>query len=521
MSGKSTFDFDKMQEVMGEISEEFGTLSSLLDKTTKAVTDAINVSPDSAVYGIVGDDLLDLWDANSSTFGDFKKNFEVWAETMTVIRNRSVAFDEEAVAAFKGELKETFEGNKTTALSLDGVQENRTFQALSDGYNYVGYDSDGSVDGKFDDMVVNAGVLNKATGEYEYVGTDGTKLGYSVDSNGNITSLTTYNANGHPIETKNFDLENGGVSSRITYSGGAAIEEFYDKNGVPINTATYSVTDGEISGMPNRVTYVENGQTYTAFVNITGGYDVYAGTTVSGAALLTGLTLENVMSKVQVNRGRVDNSYTLQSVEKGYTGEYDGRTILIPNVSDADFDACASYEEREALMFSNAKVIVDSGMKVTETLDSEVAVLTQLRTQYTNNPAALEIIDNEIAARTEISQTIKDDCHQGSGTDGDVGDASAGHAGHSDTWMGGWVEEQFVDYDQAVTAAGNWNAKLSGLTDMSDLEAALEAANLTEVMSDVPSTGGGTETVSTEIGSEAPTGEIIVDTPIDTGIATV
>ena len=205
----------------------------------------------------------------------------------------------------------------------------------------------------------------------------------------------------------------------------------------------------------------------------------------------------------------------------GYTGEYDGRTILIPNVSDADFDACASYEEREALMFSNAKVIVDSGMKVTETLDSEVAVLTQLRTQYTNNPAALEIIDNEIAARTEISQTIKDDCHQGSGTDGDVGDASAGHAGHSDTWMGGWVEEQFVDYDQAVTAAGNWNAKLSGLTDMSDLEAALEAANLTEVMSDVPSTGGGTETVSTEIGSEAPTGEIIVDTPIDTGIATV
>ena len=87
--------------------------------------------------------------------------------------------------------------------------------------------------------------------------------------------------------------------------------------------------------------------------------------------------------------------------------------------------------------------------------------------------------------------------------------------------MGGWVEEQFVDYDQAVTAAGNWNAKLSGLTDMSDLETALEAANLTDVVSDVPSTGGGTDTVSTEIGSEAPSGEIIIDTPIDTGIATV
>lgn len=481
------FEFEAMKSVMDSISTDFTTLATAFDTINEAVTTKLNVTADSSVYGDVGDDLLDVWSANASTFGDFKKNFETWAETMTIIHNRNQSFSDEAVASFAS--------NTSSGLSLDGIADARNVAALAAGYAYAGYDSDGAIDGSFDDRVYVAGATG--AGIHTYTAENGFKYVYETDENGNMLSIMTYNSSGAVVDFKTFDVVNGGVSSQVVYDGNTAIKYFYDENGMEINSATFQAnSNGIVGGSPYQATYVENGKTYTAVADGSGTYTIYEGTEIVTSALVTtGVSLATLNGKLEVERGYVNNNYgtsTIDKVEGTYTGEYDGRTILIPTLTSDDFSACANYSEREALMFSNAQVIVGSGTAVAQTLDAEAATLKNVLTNYENfvgaltpeQQAVMSRIQTAYDERTSISAQIKEDCYQGSGTDGAVGDASAGHASVSDqTWGSRNTTWQHVDYDEAVNAASSWNASLSNLDDMEELEEALAAAGLSDFLS--------------------------------------
>lgn len=77
-----------------ELDEAFTEFGKVLAEVNELVNTSVNVTPDSSVYGTYGDKLLNLWNNNTSTFSDFKTNFQAWSQAVAVIsKNNEITED--------------------------------------------------------------------------------------------------------------------------------------------------------------------------------------------------------------------------------------------------------------------------------------------------------------------------------------------------------------------------------------------------------------------------------------------
>ncbi len=274
------FKYEEMKGVMSEIETEFANLASLLDQASDLILEEAFVTPDSAVFGEVGNQLLNIWDKNDSKFGNFKSNFESWANTMVTLHSRNSSFNDEAVAAFKA--------NATTGLSMDGVQEAREFAALSAGYTQVGYKNGDSVGFSTLDGYSKSGTHRYDIGDNSY-------LEYTTDENGKMLSLSTYE-NGELKDKKEFSPITGVVSSVIRYTEGKAQKIICDSDGTVLSTIDYDGTNTDVN--PNKIEfYGDNGKKFIAVESL-GSYILKDS---SGKDIMYGVSYDKISPYLQNN----------------------------------------------------------------------------------------------------------------------------------------------------------------------------------------------------------------------------
>lgn len=310
-----------------------------------------------------------------------------------------------------------------------------------------------------------------------------------------------YNPDGTPIETEDTTgTEGGWTSYKDAAADGASNilteSEFARRNG----ENGYTCTDAN----GNSVT-VDNYQDYLDVM-----YEKYGpgsaaastvGATETGAAATTGadsfiaeygapdgssewqeafqqLSTEDQQAVLAANAGNVNDSlgtnYGLTS-EVPANGEYDGRNIVVPELTENDFNGL-SNDEQVDLKNVNAQSIVDSAYAVQTNIDSEASSLTTLKTNLENNesykalPAETQAeiqtyLQGQIDARTTLSSNITEECKSGVGTvDGTIGDATTYIYNVESGFLG--TGSHFEDYNEAVQTAKSWNETLSSMDDV-------------------------------------------------------
>ena len=207
MQNEDFFDYKGVKEVMGSLELKFSEFSELLKNINDYVNDNVNVSTDSAIYGILGADILDTWNQNASTFGDFYENFETWNQLIASIANSYASFEVDTV-------KNAFGANKSDGSKMAGVESSRIDAALRSGNSFV---TEGATD-----------IVENEDGSKVVTYSNGVVATYNFKENGEVTSLSI----------KNTD---GSVSKRYLYSLGNSRINSYDKNGNMLSNVDYDV----------------------------------------------------------------------------------------------------------------------------------------------------------------------------------------------------------------------------------------------------------------------------------------
>lgn len=208
------FDYEK-------VKIDIENLEVLFDKFAKQVRDAndvvvenINNGAGSAIYGDYGKRLLDSWDKNSSTFGDFKKNFDDWVKLVTIVGINNSAFENNISSALNQMSQEAFESSNYGQF----VKSNYGGKFVNG--NYVeGWDT--KKDADFFEPNVAGVICTMELGDNlsfdSYNNKDGIEIRAYKDKNGNIIGYETmsepyeyYDKNGNMLtETEFTNLKNG------------------------------------------------------------------------------------------------------------------------------------------------------------------------------------------------------------------------------------------------------------------------------------------------------------------------
>lgn len=237
MQNNDLFDYSGVKDVMGNLELKFADFADLLKKANDLINANINVSNDSAIYGVLGADILDTWNESASTFGDFKENFSVWTQLIASAANSYAAFQNDTV-------KNAVEFVKPTGSSLKGVQDNRINQALrsgnglvtegaisteemTDGSKFVKYNNGSTATYRYNEKGDLASVsINNPDGtrDERYVGLRGNNRIDSYDTNGKLLSKSEYSATG-VMKLRIEYNDNGSVKSSTTYANDGSIIE--------------------------------------------------------------------------------------------------------------------------------------------------------------------------------------------------------------------------------------------------------------------------------------------------------
>lgn len=116
-----SFNVDGVQKSMNKLNALFSDFAQKLDEINKYINEQVNQSPDSAVYGELGSKLLNTWNQNASTFGDFYANFENWSAVVSIISANNCNFTKETIAKYKdtGATLEGYHDPKNSKFSKD------------------------------------------------------------------------------------------------------------------------------------------------------------------------------------------------------------------------------------------------------------------------------------------------------------------------------------------------------------------------------------------------------------------
>lgn len=124
------FNVNGVKKAMEDLQTKFSDFADILAEANGYVETVINVTDDSAVYGNYGTKLQSIWDQNYVTFDNFHKNFESWAEVVSLISANNIDFTVSAESVYRD-----------NAGTLDGIQGARTIIKESGGRNNVDVDS--------------------------------------------------------------------------------------------------------------------------------------------------------------------------------------------------------------------------------------------------------------------------------------------------------------------------------------------------------------------------------------------
>ena len=117
------FHYENMQKHMQNLEADFSYFADTLKKANDIVNDYVSVSPASSIYGEKAKKVLNLWNQNASTFGDFYQNFESWASLLVNASNQ-----------YRHLEADVFSSNQTTGATADGVAKNRASLLNSNGF---------------------------------------------------------------------------------------------------------------------------------------------------------------------------------------------------------------------------------------------------------------------------------------------------------------------------------------------------------------------------------------------------
>ncbi len=113
-----TFNSEGVKAKMSELETHFQKFAETLKDINTTVNELVNNGPDSAIFGEVGSSLLNTWNYNSSTFGDFHANFQNWTEVVSVIAANNAQFVVAAESIYR-----------SNGANLEGVQDKRAAYA--------------------------------------------------------------------------------------------------------------------------------------------------------------------------------------------------------------------------------------------------------------------------------------------------------------------------------------------------------------------------------------------------------
>ena len=246
---------------MNTLETAFNALSDALSEANKIVNEEVNVGPESALFGELGTILLNIWNENASTFGDFHANFESWAQVVSVIAANNMSFTEETIKAYKDDgstltYKDSATGTRLTISSL------REMKGYEQSVNYIKgkfsdekYDVTEGVDSLFvkdkkGNLVVEYTMENGKITSTKWYDSDGnySVITYEVGEDGKLKkNVTYYDANGNVIEKPSSFYEDGTLRPDLTGSNGDEPTEVVTKTG------NFSdLKDGDIVTINNR-----------------------------------------------------------------------------------------------------------------------------------------------------------------------------------------------------------------------------------------------------------------------------
>lgn len=98
--GKEIFNSTELMNDANKLEGHFTEFANHLMDANATVNALLNKSDASAVFGVYGAALLNLWNENASTFGDFKLNFEAWSRAIAVIATQNENTEAEAIRQY-------------------------------------------------------------------------------------------------------------------------------------------------------------------------------------------------------------------------------------------------------------------------------------------------------------------------------------------------------------------------------------------------------------------------------------
>lgn len=235
MQSGEIFDYKGVKDVMDKLDMKFAEFAELLKNANDCINKNVNVSAESAIYGVLGNDILDTWNQNASTFGDFYENFSTWSQLVASIANSYASFENSTA-------KSAISEHKSNGANMAGIQNSRINMALRSG-NEVVTEGATSIETNND----GSKVINYS---------DGTTATYKFKDNGEVKSISIKNTDG-TIEERflnahgNYRInsydKNGNVVSNIDYNvqGDKMFERTYNSSGEVKSVTTYN-EDGSI-----------------------------------------------------------------------------------------------------------------------------------------------------------------------------------------------------------------------------------------------------------------------------------
>ena len=458
MEGQETFNKEQVEKHLNVINDLFENVSEIFKDSNDYVNERVNTGVNSALFGNLANRLLEVWNQNAATFGDFKLNFEEWSKMISLIMTNNLQFEEETVSLYKN-----------TGANLNGVNDKRA-SLLAAG------------------MVSSA--LANGEKQNEYYDDQGNLVTITTNDQGKQYMKTIVDKDGHKQTFYYDDLGNYSVIS-VTNDGHSEIK-YYDKDGKEIEKP-YTFSTNGVAYNEEQLDKLADREV-TAFIR-RNGFDVtgedYQKLSDKAKAIVDG-TLQQI-NQLGVPDGSVEwqekfkqlpedaQQIVLNSIkghisndisEMNYSisnviprSNYDGKTIVVPELTENDFKA---VQDEYALRVQNTQVIIDSANAVKTSLDGEAQGLYDIRNSLASNSGFLNLppdqqnivanyLDSEINKRVSAANLI-------------APDSSAGAQINS---LG--TGSSYDEYMNAVSAAQSWNEALANIQSAQKITAVLNS----------------------------------------------
>lgn len=227
------FDYQGVKTKMGELEDLFERFAKRLTEINMYINENVNIGSGSAIYGETGSGLLNAWNENAATFGDFKANFDKWSQLVTIVQMNNMELEGENF--------------RSTGGTLGGIQTSRENIAKD-----------------MADDVINKSMYIE--GDYRYVTV--------VTNQGTV--ITKYDMNGKPVEVVTTSVDSNGNTTKVIL-GASQMTTYVIAAGGKILSRTIEKRSGYkmILDENNNISFVDyNGKPITdkEFYNASGNY---------------------------------------------------------------------------------------------------------------------------------------------------------------------------------------------------------------------------------------------------------